>query len=376
MAPLLPAALAKPPMLHEFITLNRDEIIARCRAKVATRTIPPPSESEINHGVPLFLDQLIGMLQSGGSTDAIDASASQHGHDLLLKGFTVSQVVHDYGDVCQTVTDLAMETNSPISTDDFRTLNRCLDEAIASAVTRYSRDSQASHSEHAALRDNERLGFLVHELRNLVGTAIVSFEVLKLGSVGVKGNTGAILDRSLTGLRDLIARTIEDLRSVKAVKTKERIRVSEFIADLEASSTQEADARDLTLVVLPVQGDLEVDVDRQILAAVVANLVQNAFKFTRARSTVTLRVRASTDRVLIEVEDECGGLPGASADKELVPSFEQRGADRTGMGIGLAFSRWGAEANNGRLYARSLPGTGCVFTVDLPRALVPATASV
>ncbi len=49
----------------------------------------------------------------------IDATAGQHGHDLMLKGFTVSQVVHDYGDVCQTVTDLALESNAPISSEDF-----------------------------------------------------------------------------------------------------------------------------------------------------------------------------------------------------------------------------------------------------------------
>jgi hypothetical protein len=91
-------------MLYEFITLNREEIITRCRAKVATRSMPPPSEAEINHGVPVFLDQLVDMLRSGGGTCEIDKSAGQHGHDLLLQGFTVSQVVHDYGDVCQTVT--------------------------------------------------------------------------------------------------------------------------------------------------------------------------------------------------------------------------------------------------------------------------------
>src|SRR4029434_4517584 len=148
-------------MLYEFITLNREEIITRCRAKVATRSMPPPSEAEINHGVPLFLDQLVDMLRSGGtSTLAIGATAGQHGHDLLLKGFTVSQVVHDYGDVCQTVTDLALETNAPISTEDFRTLNRCLDEAIASAVTMYERASQQTHAAQAAVRDHERIGFL------------------------------------------------------------------------------------------------------------------------------------------------------------------------------------------------------------------------
>jgi len=159
------------------------------------------------------------MLRSGGSTVDIDRSAGQHGHDLLLKGFTVSQVVHDYGDVCQTVTDLALETNAPISTEDFRTLNRCLDEAIASAVTMYTRESQQSQSENAADRDNERVGFLVHEMRNLVNTAVVAFEVLKSGNVGVGGSTGAVLNRTLMGLRDLIARSLEEVRFANAART-------------------------------------------------------------------------------------------------------------------------------------------------------------
>ena len=67
-------------------------------------------------------------------------SAILHGHDLLLQGFTVSQVVHDYGDVCQSITELAVEMEVPISTDDFRMLNRCLDDAIAGAVTEYGRE--------------------------------------------------------------------------------------------------------------------------------------------------------------------------------------------------------------------------------------------
>src|SRR5678815_4822787 len=199
-------------MLYEFITLHREEIITRCRAKVATRSMPPPSEAEINHGVPLFLDQLVDMLRSGGGTGDIDKSAGQHGHDLLLQGFTVSQVVHDYGDVCQTVTDLALETNAPISTEDFRTLNRCLDEAIASAVTIYTHESQQLHADRATDRDNERVGFLVHEMRNLVNTAVIAFEVLKSGNVGVRGSTGAVLNRSLTGLRDIIARSLDEVR--------------------------------------------------------------------------------------------------------------------------------------------------------------------
>ncbi len=275
------------------------------------RLIPTPSEAEINHGVPLFLDQLADALRSGGTNSReIDRSAGQHGHDLLLQGFSVSQVVHDYGDVCQTITELALETNAPIGTDDFRMLNRCLDNAIAGAVTMYERESQQSHFDRAADRDNERMGFLVHELRNLVNTAVVAFEVLKSGKFGVGGSTGAVLNRSLMGLRDLIARSLDEVRLTNAVKHKKPILVSKFIEEVGAAATLEAKARGITLLVPPVQEGLAIEADQQVLAAVVGNLLQNAFKFTRPRTTVTLRVGGSADRVLIEVHDECGGLPG------------------------------------------------------------------
>ena len=187
-------------MLHEFITVNREEIIKRCRGKVATRSVPPPTAAEIDHGVPVFLDQLVEALRLGlTSSPDIGRSAVQHGHDLLLQGFTVSQVVHDYGDVCQAITELAVEMNAPISTDDFRMLNRCLDDAIAGAVTEYGRERNQSTLEGETARGSERLGFFTHELRNLINTAIIAFEVMKTGNVGVAGSTGAVLDRSLAG---------------------------------------------------------------------------------------------------------------------------------------------------------------------------------
>src|SRR4029450_3478858 len=138
-------------------------------------------------------------------------------------------------------------------------------------------------------------------MRNLVNTAVVAFEVLKSGNVGVGGSTGAVLNRTLKGLRDLIAQSLEDLRLENAVKNRKRILVSEFIDEIGAAAALEAHARGLTLIVSPAQDELAIEAHRQILSAVIGNLVQNAFKFTRSRSTVTLRVRASADRVLIEV---------------------------------------------------------------------------
>ncbi len=362
-------------MLYEFIAVNRDDIIRRCRSKVARRAVPAPTKAEIDHGVPVFLDQLGDVLRLGlSSTPEIGKSALLHGHDLLQQGFTVSQVVHDYGDICQAITELAVELNAPVSTEDFRMLNRCLDEAIAGAVTQFTRERHQSETAGASSGHGaERLGFFTHELRNLTNTAIIAFEVLKTGNVGVGGSTGAVLQRSLTGLRALIGRSLAEVRLTEGIQHREPLLVSAFIDEVASSATLDATARGITLTVLPVDAGVTVEADRQVLAAVIGNLLQNAFKFTRPHSTVTLRVGSSADRVLIEVEDECGGLPGGNGPALFRP-FEQRSADRTGLGLGLAFSRWGAEANNGRIHTRNLPDRGCIFTVDLPRFQVPAVA--
>ena len=361
-------------MLHEFIAAHREEIIARCRAKVALRSVPPTAKAAIEHGVPAFLDQVGDALRLGlKSSPEISRSAIKHGHELLLQGFTVSQVVHDYGDICQSITDLAVEADTPISNDDFRTLNRCLDDAIAGAVTEYGRARNQSGIDGESARGSEHLGFLAHELRNLINTAMLAFEVLKTGNVGVAGSTGTVLHRSLTGLDALVSRSLAEVRFTQAIQNPERFLVAGLIEELAPAALLEADARGIALTVLPVEDGVAIEADRAFLVAVVGNLLQNAFKFTRSGTTVTLRVGATAERVLIEVQDECGGLPPGDVDEMFRP-FEQRGADRTGLGLGLAFSRWAVEANHGRLSARTVPGKGCIFTVDLPRSRVLAVA--
>ena len=304
-------------------------------------------------------------MSADGSTAIIRSTALLHGRDLLTQGFTVSQVVHGYGDVCQSITDLALETDAPISTEDFRTLNRCLDDAIAGAVTEYRRAHDESGIE-AESESRQRMGFFAHELRNLSGTALMAFEMLKTGNVGVTGSTGTVLHRSLLRLASLISRSLVEIRLTQGVQHSETILVSGFIDDVAAEAALKANAKGITLVVQPVEDGVELEGDRHVLAAVVQNLLQNGFKFTRPHTSVTLRVRATTDRVLIEVEDECGGLPTQHGD-ELFRPFEQRSADRSGLGLGLAFCRWAVELSHGAISTRNLPDKGCVFTVDLPR---------
>jgi signal transduction histidine kinase len=354
--------------LHVFITEQRDAIIRRCIAKVATRAVPPATAAGINHGVPLFLEQLITALRLGlGSGKEIGPTAILHGHDLLRQGFSVSQVVHGYGDICQAISELAMEVDAVISVDDFRMLNQCLDDAVSGAVTQYGREHTQSGIDGETARGTEYLGFLAHELGNLTQTAMLAFGALKTGNLAASGSTGDVLNQSLIGIRALISRSLAEVRFAKRLGNRERFDVSAFIQELAPAATLAANARGIRLTVMPVDDRADIEADRQVLAAVVSNLLQNAFKFTQPLTTVTLRVGVDAQRVRIEVQDECGGLPdGAIGD--LFRPFEQRGTDRTGLGLGLAFSRQAVEANDGRIYAHNLSHhQGCVFTVNLPR---------
>ena len=175
--------------LEDFIGTYRDELIRRCEAKVESR-VSSPDKSDSRYGVPLFLDQLCGQLRGGSAqSEEIGDSAKKHGHDLLLQGFTIEQVVHDYGDVCQSITDLAVDLGAPIATDDFQTLNRCLDNAIAGAVTEFTREQGITRDRQSA------------ELQNLVNAAIAGFEAIRAGNVGVGGTTAAVVQRSLLAIR-------------------------------------------------------------------------------------------------------------------------------------------------------------------------------
>ena len=139
-----------------------------------------------------------------------------------------------------------------------------------------------------------------------------------------------------------------------------------MIDELALTATLLASSRDVTVKVDAPDSAAEILGDRQNLAAAVRNLLQNAVKFTRPGSTVTLKIAATSDRIRIEVHDQCGGLPEGKST-ELFHPFEQRGSDRTGLGLGLAYSQWAVVANGGRIYVRDRPGLGCVFIADLPR---------
>jgi len=208
-------------LLHEFLIENREEVIRRCRAKVAGRAAPPVTKLELEHGVPLFLEQLVealrneqgqpsshhGVLDSQRSTVASienTRTAGLHGKELLDKGYTVDQVVHDYGDICQSITELANEQTAAIAVEEFRTFNRLLDNAISDAVSSFGRHRDESVSAKGDQVQRAWRGTLGDEQRVLLDIVTKAFAALKVGNIGLRGATGALLEASLEKLRGLM----------------------------------------------------------------------------------------------------------------------------------------------------------------------------
>jgi signal transduction histidine kinase len=162
---------------------------------------------------------------------------------------------------------VAIEQNVTVPAAEFRTFNRCLDDAIADAVTEFGRQRDELTADESTQARNARLGFLAHELRNLINTANPGVAAIREGSVGLAGATGAVLDRSLIRLRDLVERMLVDVRLTACIpERRERIVLADFIAEVQVAATIEAAGRDLEFIVTPIERSLAVEGDRQILA--------------------------------------------------------------------------------------------------------------
>lgn len=373
-------------MMHDFLIDNRAELERRCREKVTNRPDRLSNQQQLEQGIPMFLDQLIHTLQaesrgavaealavsgpSSGDPDRcaeVGATAAIHGADLLTLGYSISGVVHDYGDLCQAVSDLSIDLNEKFSIDEFRTLNRCLDNGIAEAVTAFSEHRDLVIADEQALEVNERLGFFAHELRNHLNTAALALAAIKTGSVGLAGPTGSVLDRSLVSLRRLIDQSLAEVRINSGMKLhRSTFSLANFIGEVKYAASLEAELMKCAFHVEQTPSVSMVYADKDLLFSAVGNLLQNAFKFSGKGGVVTLSTDVGTDNIRIKVIDNGPGL-SAEAARDMFLPFTQSGANKSGLGLGLSIARRSVEANDGTLAVESELGQGCIFTINLPR---------
>jgi signal transduction histidine kinase len=382
-------------LLHEFLRANETAILAACETKSAELGGLTPSGGEMKTGLPIFFKQLLTVLEhtpAEPDESAVDqpamaraASASDepaiaraagrpfeaevartagtHGSELQKRGYTLSHVVHAYGSMCQAITELAIERKEPIAPIEFKKLNRCLDVAIAGAVTTF----QARHISVDSSREVQHLGFLAHELRNALTTVNVSLRLIKNGVVGFGGSTGQVLDRSLKHIEELIDRSLTEVRlRVDPKVHAEPSFLLQLVDQIAVTAEQEAQAKNQKLEIR-IDPSLVIEADPYLLYSALSNIVQNAIKYTHAGGLIQVRGSLAGDQAIIEVEDQCGGLRSATPS-DLFKAFEQHSEDRDGIGLGLTIAHRAITLNHGRIDVENFPGRGCIFRIKLPNA--------
>jgi signal transduction histidine kinase len=352
--------------LHDLIRRQRDRIIAIWREEgrriAAGESMPP---RELVDTLPVYLDELATALESiaqGESQPATGQLAAAHGRTRLQIGFAAHELVREFGLLRDAILKIADEDGYRASKDELLALGSSLFSSVAASVAAYVRERDLVLQRQAS----EHLGFLAHELRTPLTAARTGIEVLRrerpedarlvhLANLVSRNlaNVTQLLDNALTELR---------MRSPRSAHL-ERIRGDDFVRMLVEESQQLAEASGIALAT--ELEPIEVEADVRLLRSALSNLIVNAIKFSHGPATVVLRLRRIESRARFEVEDECGGLPPATAEKLFDP-FVQLGADRSGFGLGLAIARQAAESHGGNLAVHNLEGKGCVFLLEIP----------
>ena len=119
-----------------------------------------------------------------------------------------------------------------------------------------------------------------------------------------------------------------------------------------------------------------VHVDAAQIERVLANLIENALKFSPPGEIVHVRITATRKDAIVRVVDRGPGIPESELERVFEPFYRRPGDSRSGAGLGLAIARGFAEANGGRVWAESRPGQGATFALALAVAEVPAGLTV
>ncbi len=371
--------------LHEFLVKNKDEILELTESKTLELAGTRASSAQLKRGLPIFFKQLLGILLLDRRTTAatreanepalalakdvqeeaaLAESAGQHGVEMLRLGYTLSHVVHAYGAMCQSITELAQMKGFLIDAAGFHALNQCLDVAIAGAVTEFEkfRDSIEQN------RENQHIGALTHEMRNALTSASISFQMIKAGGVGVVSNTGKVLEKSLSRMQKLIDQSLTEVRlKIDPEPHVERNYLLVIVDQILVTAEIEAQSKKQKIEV-KIDPELTIEVDQHAFHSTLSNLIQNAIKFTRVNGKIQIRARVEGEKLIVEVEDECGGLSEENAP-DLFNAFEQHNKNRTGLGLGLTIAKQAMKLNRGTIDVRNLAGKGCVFKIELPKSI-------
>ena len=179
--------------------------------------------------------------------------------------------------------------------------------------------------------------------------------------------------RNQLGVVNDMARVVEQLLAVAHAEDGE-LAVQWEVLELEAlirSVAQSLDPilrdKNITLQIV-AEKSVRIQGERRLLERLIANLLENAMKYTPSAGQVTLEALGRGGQSQLIVRDTGKGISAEELpkifDKFFSPQHSSDGTPSTGIGLGLC--RWIAEAHRGKIEVTSLPGHGAEFTVSFP----------
>jgi signal transduction histidine kinase len=348
--------------LLEFIHEHREELMTHAVRKLRLAH-PGRTDAELEDEMACAFDYIEGTLELDRRTvepavPGLLVQAMQHGKQRHRLAFDPASVVHDYGVLCDAVFTAADANGLSPTARETQVFNRVIDEAAANAITAYWQE------EHVETRRElgRQLGTLAHELRNSLASARMAFQLIREGRTPANGRSAELVVTALDRMQRLIGDALDHarVRGTAAPVRHERVELGALVRDVIDATVRHNG------VDVGVRADesLAIEADARLLTSALSNLVSNAVKFTRPGGRVEVRTFQHGADVIVEVEDECGGLPDGAGD-ELFQPFVQKGSERSGVGLGLAITREAVEAHGGLITVRNLPGKGCVFRIEL-----------
>jgi len=350
--------------IFDVLKTQREMLVACWSARIRAAIGEALSTAELLDHIPAFVDEIVAALHPGAMPlPGPSGNAGEHGAQRLRLQFNVAEVVREYGLLHDCIIEVARDNDVQMNLTEQQVIGRWLNAGIADAIAQYvqRRDVELER------RTSEHLGFIAHELRNPLSAARAAALRLRSKPNDEGGRVADLLERSLRRAADMIDNALSHTSLKLGLEPKtETIVLGDLLRDIVDEAGAEAQGRAISLAIDAAANGTIVG-DPRLLRSAVFNLVQNALKFSAPSATVTVRAEREPNAVTISIADACGGLPPGKVE-DLFSPLVQRGANRSGFGLGLSIAQQAVEAHGGSIAVQDVPGTGCIFSIRLPQA--------
>ena len=347
--------------LSALILQHKASIIEHWARKVADRLgLEPSKRPQLINALPDFLDEVAACLDEPPESWSPGDGAASHGRHREEMGLDIGGLAEEFSMVAETILEVATAEGLPTTLQETATLTRLIGRGTAESVRAYAR----LRDQQLAQEASRHFSFIAHELRTPLNTARLALHLM--AAHGERSELLARLQRAHDQLADLVDNSLVEAR----LHGEQRVwpslhRTHDLMREAVSNASMLAARR---RVELQVEGDdIEVMVDVKVMSSALTNLLINAVKFSCEGGLVTIRSRAADGRVLVEVDDACGGLPDELPAK-LVRPVVQASKDRSGFGLGLVIVKQAVEAHGGAVRVVNRAPHGCRFVVELPAA--------